>query len=171
MTDLWVNATNRALSYARIELRMLQQAEAESGWSQGLQREALESAIGFHLKVAFSLYLKEIAERNGLASESIESLDDLVKAQLQADIATSEVSELSVLADRRNSWLNQLEARYERSWTVNARPMTSPSDSISEISVRQLDHSANDGVGIPLEGIYEELSELINRHRSAMQEW
>ncbi len=170
MAAQYTNRTNRALSFARIQLKQLEQAAESGGWSQELEVGAFEAGIAFHLAVALHAYRREIAERYSLPTESIETLDDLIAAQQTQGQSTSEATEFDVLAENPDSWLNQLEQRYAQCWgaTPTKAARTEPT---SEISLVQIEPGLTATLSLPLSTLYSELYSLISRQRAAMQEW
>jgi len=167
----YVNRTNRALGFARIQLRALEEAQTRQGWSQEMQIGALEAAVCFHLSVAMHAYRREIAERYTLPTESIHSLEDLLEIQQLQGQATGEATEFSVLHEQQDSWLNQLDQRYQACWNSDSSPAKGSETSSSEISLVQIEPGKAKPTELSLEMLYSELYALINRQRSAMQEW
>jgi len=170
LADQYTNRTNRALSFARIQLKKLEEAQVSAGWSQELEVGALEAAVAFHLAVALHTYRREIAERYSLPTESIDSLADLISAQQSQGQSTSEATEFEVLAETEHSWLNQLEQRYAQCWGLS--PSKSGATVVqSEISLVQIEPQRSEAAQLPLATLYSELYALIARQRAAMQEW
>ena len=170
MAEQYTNRTNRALSFARIQLKQLEQAAESGGWSQELKVGAFEAGIAFHLAVALHAYRREIAERYSLPTESIETLEDLIAAQQTQGQSTSEATEFEVLAETPDSWLNQLEQRYAQCWGATPAKL-SHTQSTSEISLVQIEPGRSNAPKLPLSTLYSELYSLISRQRAAMQEW
>lgn len=170
MAEQYTNRTNRALSFARIQLKQLEQAAESGGWSQELEVGAFEAGIAFHLAVALHSYRREIAERYALPTESIETLDDLIAAQQTQGQSTSEATEFEVLTENTDSWLNQLQQRYAQCWGASPAK-SSRAQSTSEISLVQIEPGRTSTPELPLSTLYSELYSLISRQRAAMQEW
>lgn len=170
MAEQYTNRTNRALSFARIQLKQLEQAAESGGWSRELEIGALEAAIAFHLVVALHAYRREIAERYSMPTESIETLADLIAAQQIQGQSTSEATEFEVLAETPDSWLTQLQQRYARCWGATPAQPARTSGS-SEISLVQIEPGRTTVPELPLATLYSELYALISRQRAAMQEW
>lgn len=170
MAEQYTNRTNRALSFARIQLKQLEQAAESGGWSQEIEVGAFEAGIAFHLAVALQAYRREIAERYSLPTESIETLEDLIAAQQTQGQSTSEATEFEVLAEIPDSWLNQLEQRYAQCWGATPAKL-SHTQSTSEISLVQIEPGRSNAPELPLSTLYSELYSLISRQRAAMQEW
>ncbi|HSG02540.1 MAG TPA: DUF6586 family protein [Marinobacterium sp.] len=169
MADQYPNRTNRALSFARIQLKQLEQVRQTEGWSQDLEVEALETAVVFHLSVALHAYRREIAERYTLPTEGVETLQDLIDAQTKQGQTTSEVTEFQVLSESTNSWLAQIEQRYLSCW--GGTPKAKNRGSASEISLVQIEPGRVEINELSLATLYSELYSLISRQRAAMQEW
>jgi len=170
LAEQYTNRTNRALSFARIQLKQLQQVQNSAGWSQDLEIAAFEAGICFHLAVALHAYRREIAERYTLPTESIDSLEDLITAQQTQGQSTSEATEFEVLAETPSSWLNQLEQRYAQCWGATSSKR-SEAESLSEISLVQIEPGRTAALELPLSTLYSELFALVSRQRAAMQEW
>lgn len=170
MAAQYTNRTNRALSFARIQIKQLEQASEAGGWSQELEVGAFEAGIAFHLAVALHAYRREIAERYSLPTESIETLADLIAAQQTQGQSTSEATEFEVLAESPDSWLNQLEQRYVQCWGATPAK-SSRAQSTSDISLVQIEPGRASTPQLPLSTLYSELYALISRQRAAMQEW
>ena len=169
MAEQYTNRTNRALSFARIQLKQLEQAAESGGWSQELEVSAFEAGIAFHLAVALHAYRREIAERYSLPTETIDTLEDLIAAQQTQGQSTSEATEFEVLAETPDSWLNQLQQRYAQCW--GAKPSKpSRSSGSSEISLVQIEPGRAAAPELSLSTLYSELYSLISRQRAAMQE-
>lgn len=170
MAEQYTNRTNRALSFARIQLKQLEQVQSAGGWSQDLEVAAFEAGICFHLAVALHAYRREIAERYSLPTESIDSLADLIAVQQTQGQSTSEATEFEVLAETPSSWLNQLERRYAQCWGGTSGKR-SEAESLSEISLVQIEPGRSAALDLPLSTLYSELFALVSRQRAAMQEW
>lgn len=171
MAQQYINRTNRALSFARSQLKSLELLQSSEGWSQDMQVAALEAAICFHLTVVLHAYRREIAERYNLPTEAIETLDDLVQIQQQQGQTTAETTEFEVLKEHKSSWLNQLEQRYLECWAMSPSPTKTSDVSASEISLVQIEPGRTQAAQLPLSILYSEIYALIDRQRNAMQEW
>lgn len=173
MSELYVRQVNQALAQARVLIDACESENIDAGWSQATRRDAFFKAAVFHLVRALFAYRREIADRSNLAADAIDSLQDLIDLFSEKQQITAEVGELRNLSEQKQSWLFKIESCYAACWDESIS-VGNPAlaNSKSEIGVMQLDASSQETLEPEeLDFILSELSSLIYRHRSAMQEW
>ncbi len=171
MSGTYIKQTNQALAQARVLIEACESAEADHGWSQAIRQSAFQNATLFQLMLALNAYRREIADTSNIAVESISTLGGLVSAFEQRGALTGEVTELQSLQLNPDSWLCRLESAYLGCWNPDAERSDADVKG-SEIQLFQINAGAEREISVnQLQVIYTELSELINRQRSAMQEW
>ena len=110
-----LSLVNQKLAFANALVTSLSSVTTELTTTQKLHQKALTDAVVFHLITALHFYTRELAELQRIKNLSaINSVQDLVVALEQMDGASSEVSELLVLAQTDNAWLNQLTSYYRQ---------------------------------------------------------
>ncbi len=175
MSDIYVARTNQKLAFARLHLDALMQAQGSSGWSKHALIESYHESILFHLKGAFHAFVREVGEHYRLACERI---DDIAGLQAQLELTgqeSPELNELEQLLGLEGSWVQKLQHAYAACWSASDSKVAAPaaSQSLSEIHVVQInpDHSEDDGLLHEYQQWFAELRALVDRLRSAMQEW
>jgi len=110
-----LSLVNQKLAYANVIIATLNTPFPEQRATQQLQQQALIDAAVFHLQMALHFYLRELAGHHHIKNLStINSVSDLATVLLQADRASSELSELSSLIQTDDTWLNQLTRYYDQ---------------------------------------------------------
>lgn len=173
MAEVYAKQTNAALARARL---MIESAEAqlnEGGWSQTIKLTALYQAALLQLMLALHAYRRELAECSNFSTAGINELSDLVALFESQGLVTGEVSELQILSENLSSWLVKLERGYAKCWEPEGQASSSSREAqSSEIQLFEVKEPSASQLGsAELNWIYSELSSLIARHRSAMQEW
>lgn len=174
MSSVYLARTNQKLSFSRIHLDKLKGAQEDTSWNKHALIESYNESVLFHMTSAYDAFLREIAERYSVDTESLQGYRSLAAQLEQTGVESPELKELSMLESNDCSWLHKLMAAYEACWhgTDKQRAVTETS-SVSEIHVVQVnpDHAEDAEIIIEYEAWFTELSELINRLREGMLEW
>lgn len=174
MAEVYLARTNQKLTFARLHLEALANAQASSGWSKHALIESYQESILFHLMSAYVSLLREIAERYRVNAQSIKEIHALQQAFDAAGFESPELSELIALQENPASWLHKLHNAYEACWLATDKAkVASAETSLSEIQVMQVnpDHSEDSGVYQEYASWLTEFRTLIERQRAGMQEW
>lgn len=174
MSSVYLARTNQKLNFSRIHLERLKQAQNDTSWNKHALIESFNESVLFHLASAYDAFLREIAERYSVETESLDGYRSLAAELEVTGVESPELKELSALESDHSSWLHKLVAAYEACWhgTDKQRAVTETS-SVSEIHVVQVnpDHAEDAVIIAEYESWLESLSELINRLREGMVEW
>lgn len=174
MSGIYLARTNQKLNFARIHIEALKQAQSSTGWSKHALIESYNESVLFHLASAYDAFLREVAELYRFDTESLLGYRSLMAQFESAGLEGAELRELSNLEKDESSWLHKMLAAYEACWhATDKRSKVTETSSVSEIHVVQVnpDH-AEDGMIIQeFDGWLNEMRGMIERLRSAMQEW
>jgi len=174
MSGIYLARTNQKLSFARIHLDQLKQAQDDTSWNKHALIESFNESVLFHLSSAYDAFLREIAELYKVDTEALTGYRSLA-AELEATgVESPELKQLSLLESDQTGWLHKMVSAYEACWHGSDRhESVTESSSVSEIHVLQVnpDHAEDGQIIREYEGWFQSLSELINRLREGMQEW
>jgi len=174
MSEIYPARTNQKLSFARLHLEALAQAQDSNVWNRHGLIESYHESVLFHLKGALVAFVREIGERYRLDVAEIGE-----PAQLQAQLEVTgqeapELNELVLLSAQAGSWLYRLERAYAACWGASDGAQTQRQDqSLSEIHVMQVnpDHAEDADLLTELRQWFVELESLVDRLRGTMLEW
>lgn len=174
MSEIYPARTNQKLSFVRLHLDALAQAQNSNAWNKHGLVESYNESVLFHLKGALVAFVREIGERYRLEIEGV-SAPEVLQAQLEVTGQEApELNELVLLAAQPGSWLNQLERAYNACWNASDRaPKPAEEQSRSEIHVMQVnpDHAEDEVLLAELRQWFAELETLVDRLRGSMLEW
>lgn len=174
MSSVYLARTNQKLSFSRIHLDQLKLAQDDTSWNKHALIESFNESVLFHMASAYDAFLREIAERYSVDTETLDGYRSLA-AELEATgVESPELNELSILENNERSWLHKLVAAYEACWHgSDKKSAVTETSSLSEIHVLQVnpDHAEDAEIIAEYETWFVSLSELINRLREGMQEW
>ena len=94
MPDVYLARTNQKLSFARIHLEQLVQAQDSNGWEKHSLIESFNESVLFHLASAYQSFLREVAERYRFNPETVSGLLDLERGLEAAGVESPEFAEL-----------------------------------------------------------------------------
>ncbi|MEH6577887.1 MAG: DUF6586 family protein [Amphritea sp.] len=174
MSGVYLARTNQKLNFTRIHLDRLRDAQDSTGWSKHALIESYNESVLFHMVSAYSSFLREIAEQYRFDADGITKLKQLVEQMQAQGLEAPEVAELQNLQLDKNSWLHNLLAAYKGCWRAEDHQLSAgQAESLSEIHVMQINpNHAEDGAIIEeYQSWFESLKSLVERLRSAMQEW
>lgn len=173
MSDLYRTRTNQKLSFVRLHLQALKEAQTEERWSQHALIQSYQESVLFHLMGAVHAYVGEIAELYGLDVEQIDTVTALMQALETTVQESPEARELDNLQHQDGSWLLQLQHAYAACWQVKSEVKTESGASLSEIHVVQInpDHAEDEEIGAEYQRWFEALKALIEYQRSTQVEW
>lgn len=174
MSGIYLARTNQKLSFARIHLEQLKQAQDDTSWNKHALIESFNESVLFHLASAYDAFLREIAELYKVDTESLEGYRSLAFEMEKTGVESPEVKQLSMLEADNTGWLHKLLAAYEACWHgSDRRQAVTETSSVSEIHVVQVnpDHAEDKEIIREYDEWFESLSELVNRLREGMQEW
>lgn len=164
---------NQKLAYARATMALLDTLSAPANASQRLQQQALLDAGAFHLRCAYSHYLRELGENYALPQVAhIESEEDLRKAFSAQGKSPAELQELLQLGERSDSWLSHLKRAYQACWRLADSNAVAADP--SRIQVVNLDAAPESNEPISrarLTDWYRALTDLIARQRETSAEY
>lgn len=174
MSEIYPARTNQKLSFVRLHLDALAQAQDSNVWNRHGLIESYHESVLFHLKGALVAFVREIGERYRLDVAEVGE-----PAQLQAQLETTgqeapELNELVLLADQPGSWLYRLERAYAACWSASDGVQEQRREqSLSEIHVMQVnpDHAEDADLLTELRQWFDELESLVERLRGTMLEW
>ncbi|WP_339898669.1 DUF6586 family protein [uncultured Gilvimarinus sp.] len=156
---------NRRIASARVILAELAGAERTP-----FARQALLEAALFHLYCGYNHYLRELCAYYGVKSvASIKSASDAALALKRLDKQPAEMSEISELAARPDSWLSQLAAGYQACWASD-----SGADAAADnlIQVHHLDDQVLEALDESLLVQWlAQMQALVERHRQSTTEY
>ncbi len=174
MSGIYLARTNQKLNFTRIHLDALKEAQASTGWSKHALIESYNESVLFHMVSAYSAFLREIAEQYRFDADRISKLKQLIEQMESQGLEAPEVAELQQLYADPHSWLHHLLAAYKACWRAEDHQQSvAQAESVSEIHVMQINpNHAEDGAIIEEYQLwFANLRSLIERFRSAMQEW
>lgn len=174
MSCVYLARTNQKISFARIHLERLKQAQEETSWNKHALIESYNESILFHLASAYDAFLREVAERYNLDTEHFNGFDSLQALLDQTGVESPELRELETLSHDQTSWLHKLLGAYAACWRGSDKQgSVSQTQSLSEIHVVQVnpDHAEDQQIIAEYATWLDALSALINRQREGMQEW
>lgn len=169
-----ITLVNQKLAFTRSLLGAARAVGEPTNARQRLERQALLDGAVFHLWCAYLHYLRELADIYAVgAPEAINNEVDLHDALGQLDKSPTEATELQNLAARPHSWLWQLLASHRHCWQgAIETPTPSPRPMGEQIAMVDLDRDKSP-VATPekLQHWYDELTDLIERHRETSAEY
>lgn len=174
MSGIYLARTNQKLSFTRIHLEQLKQAQDDTSWSKHALIESFNESVLFHMTSAYDAFLREIAEVYKVDTESLDGYRSLAAQLESTGVESPELKQLSVLENDATGWLHKMIGAYEACWHGADRPEAiSETTSLSEIHVLQVnpDHAEDKAIIAEYESWFNALSELIDSLREGMQEW
>ena len=174
MSGVYLARTNQKISFARIHLDKLKQAQDDTSWNKHALIESYNESVLFHLASAYDAFLRELAELYSLDTEHFNGFDSLQALLEQTGVESPELRELETLSLDESSWLHKLLGAYAACWRgSNQQGAVTQTQSLSEIHVVQVnpDHAEDRQIIAEYTAWLEALSALINRQREGMQEW
>ncbi len=174
MSCIYLARTNQKLSFARIHIEHLKQAQSDTSWNKHALIESYNESVLFHLASAYDAFLREIAELYKVDTESLSGYRSLAAELDETGVESPEISQLSLLEADETGWLHKMVAAYEACWHgSDKRAAATETTSISEIHVLQVnpDHAEDEAIITEYEAWLTALSELIDRLRAGMEEW
>ncbi|WP_299177078.1 DUF6586 family protein [uncultured Neptuniibacter sp.] len=174
MSGIYLARTNQKLSFTRIHLDQLKQAQSDTSWNKHALIESYNESVLFHLNSAYDAFLREVAELYKVDTESLDGYRSLAAELDRTGVESPELKQLSVLESDDSGWLHKMMAAYEACWHgSDKKEAITQTSSVSEIHVLQVnpDHAEDEQIIKEYEAWFESLSELINRLREGMQEW
>lgn len=174
MSGIYLARTNQKLSFTRIHLELLKQAQDDTSWNKHALIESFNESVLFHLMSAYDAFLREIAEVYKVDTETLEGYRSLATELEVTGVESPELKQLSVLENDSTAWLHKMIGAYEACWHgADKKGATSDTKSLSEIHVLQVnpDHAEDKAIIVEYEGWFNALSQLVDSLREGMQEW
>ena len=174
MSCIYLSRTNQKLTFTRIHLDHLKQAQGDSSWNKHALIESFNESVLFHMASVYDAFLREIAERYHLDTEHLNGYRSLAAELEGTGVESPELNELSQLEADDSGWLHKMLAAYEACWHgSDKKKEVTETSSVSEIHVLQInpDHAEDDAIIHEYEDWFAQLSALIERLREGMQEW
>lgn len=169
MADLYSQRVNQTLVFAQYALVGVS-AEVNGESPNRMKLRGLQEAALFHLESAFKAYLQELAERERVLLTN-STLPELSKAFNQQAIFCSELNELELLSLDQTSWLSKLLSAIK----AIHKPIVTSQESTSQSQIAITDLAKEPGLEEQLEsqlqGWFDQLRAMVQRHRSNSQEW
>ncbi|WP_292955103.1 MULTISPECIES: DUF6586 family protein [unclassified Neptuniibacter] len=174
MSGIYLARTNQKLSFTRIHLDRLKQAQDDTSWNKHALIESYNESVLFHMTSAYDAFLREIAEAYSVDTESLDGYRSLAAELEVTGVESPELKQLTQLEVDDTGWLHKLMAAYEACWHgADKQSSITETNSVSEIHVLQVnpDHAEDEAIISEYENWFLALSELIDSLREGMQEW
>ena len=174
MSGIYLARTNQKLSFTRIHLDRLKQAQDDTSWNKHALIESYNESVLFHMTSAYDAFLREIAEAYSVDTESLDGYRSLAAELEVTGVESPELKQLAQLEVDDTGWLHKLMAAYEACWHgADKQSSITETNSVSEIHVLQVnpDHAEDEAIISEYENWFLALSELIDSLREGMQEW
>lgn len=174
MSSVYLARTNQKLGFVRIHLEQLKQAHKDTSWHKHALIESYNESVLFHLASGYDSFLREIAERYSVETESLDGYRSLVAALDSTGVESPEINQLVWLEGDEKSWLHKMLSAYEACWHgSDKRGSVSETRSLSEIHVLQVnpDHAEDGDIFAEYKIWFKSLSALIDQLREGMEEW
>lgn len=169
MADLYSQRVNQTLAFAKYALGGINN-ESSNDFPNRMKLRGLQEAALFHLDSAYKAYLNELAERERVLLTQA-TLSELSQAFQQQAITSSELDEMALLCQDSSSWLFKMISA-NKSIHKPLLPQQETA-SQSEIAIKDLvkESTLEEQLETQLQGWFEQLRAMIQRHRSNAQEW
>lgn len=174
MSAIYSARTNQKLSFARIHLDRLKQAQEDTSWNKHALIESYNESVLFHMTSAYDAFLREIAETYSVDTESLKGYRSLAAELEVTGVESPELKQLTQLEENDTGWLHKMMAAYEACWHgADKQAVKNETNSVSEIHVVQVnpDHAEDGAIISEFENWFLSLSKLIDSLREGMQEW
>lgn len=174
MSGIYLARTNQKLSFTRIHLDRLKQAQDDTSWNKHALIESYNESVLFHMTSAYDAFLREIAEAYSVDTESLDGYRSLAAELEVTGVESPELKQLTQLEADDTGWLHKLMAAYEACWHgADKQSAVTETNSVSEIHVLQVnpDHAEDGAIISEYENWFLALSKLIDSLREGMQEW